>query len=265
MTTARVSVIIPTFNRAATLPRAVESVLRQTHPAHEVIIVDDGSTDSTSHVVASLVAKDGRIRCIRQENLGAPAARNAGVAVAKGDYIAFQDSDDEWNEAFLARLLALHTRPKFVAFCSLRTIDTEGEAVNYGKPIARPEKLLLTTNCISTQTALIDATLLENRQFDESLSRFQDWDLWLDMLDDANFVHLPEPLATQHLQRDSLTFRVNTLDTSLRRIIRKHWRKMRRSPGSFLRLALGAFLVRPLRRASVESDSLRRIRERSAS
>ena len=96
----RVSVIIPAFNADATLERAVESVLRQTHPAMEIIVINDGSSDST-HEVASRLP----VRYFRQENLGAGAARNRGIGVAEGEWVAFLDSDDEFLPNMLEDLL----------------------------------------------------------------------------------------------------------------------------------------------------------------
>ena len=91
-----VSVIIPTYNRAARLPMSVESVLNQTYRDLEIIIVDDGSTDLTEDVVRAM--SDSRIRYIKHpRNLGGCKARNTGVSNAKGEYIAFQDSDDVWH------------------------------------------------------------------------------------------------------------------------------------------------------------------------
>ena len=90
-----VSVVIPTFNRAHLIMRALQSVLTQTFTAWETIVVDDGSTDDTETVVLSL--GDSRIRYCRQpENRGPAAARNRGMREAKGEFIAFLDSDDEW-------------------------------------------------------------------------------------------------------------------------------------------------------------------------
>ena len=91
----KVSVIIPTHNRAALLPRAVQSVLAQTFTDFELIIVDDASTDRTPSVVAAIA--DPRLRPFRhQRNLGVSAARNTGIANARGHYVAFLDDDDEW-------------------------------------------------------------------------------------------------------------------------------------------------------------------------
>lgn len=96
-----VSVIIPTFNRSHILPEAIESVLRQTYPRLELLIVDDGSTDDTGEVVSSF--KDDRIRMIRHpKNAGVSTARNTGLAEAKGDFVSFLDSDDLWMPEKLA-------------------------------------------------------------------------------------------------------------------------------------------------------------------
>lgn len=91
MSVPKFSVIIPTYNAAATLGRAVVSVLDQHHPAHEVIVVDDGSTDETAATVAAF---GNRVRYLFQRNAGVSAARNAGVAAATGDWLAFLDADD---------------------------------------------------------------------------------------------------------------------------------------------------------------------------
>lgn len=90
------SVVIPTFNRAHTLPRALGSVLGQSLTLWEVIVVDDGSTDTTKQVVAECAAKDSRIRYVKTENRGVSAARNTGARLATGKWLAFLDSDDEW-------------------------------------------------------------------------------------------------------------------------------------------------------------------------
>jgi glycosyltransferase involved in cell wall biosynthesis len=93
------SVIIPSYNNGATLARAIESVLKQTYAAHEIIIVDDGSTDDTAVVVGRF---EGRVRYLHQANAGVSAARNAGMAAATGNWLAFVDADDEFAPERLA-------------------------------------------------------------------------------------------------------------------------------------------------------------------
>jgi GT2 family glycosyltransferase len=95
-----ISVIIPAYNAAATLPRALDSVLTQTWPAHEIIVVDDGSSDATGEVARSYA---GRVRYVRQDNAGPSAARNQGVTAASGEWIAFLDADDWYYPERLAR------------------------------------------------------------------------------------------------------------------------------------------------------------------
>lgn len=91
-----VSVILPTFNRAALLREAIESALAQTYRNLEVIVIDDGSVDETPRVLAELSARDPRVRTFRQDNAGVSAARNHALALSQGDYIAYLDSDDIW-------------------------------------------------------------------------------------------------------------------------------------------------------------------------
>jgi glycosyltransferase involved in cell wall biosynthesis len=95
-----ISALIPTYNRAALIEQAIESVLNQTYPVHEIVIVDDGSTDDTRTVVQDYIHRskntDPPVRYIRQSQQGAAVARNTGVAAASGDWIAFLDSDDRW-------------------------------------------------------------------------------------------------------------------------------------------------------------------------
>src|SRR5690606_12336104 len=89
--TCRFSVIVPAYNRAALLPRCLDSLRGQTFDDFEVIVVDDGSTDATPELVAEYVRREGRIRSLRQDNAGAATARNRGAETARGDYLLFLD------------------------------------------------------------------------------------------------------------------------------------------------------------------------------
>jgi glycosyltransferase involved in cell wall biosynthesis len=117
------SVIIPTYNRAALIGAALESVFAQEFADYEVIVVDDGSTDQT----AEMVARHGdRVRYVRQENRGPAAARNLGISQARGEYICFLDSDDLWFPWTLqayAQAISAHNRPAFVAGTDVKFSD----------------------------------------------------------------------------------------------------------------------------------------------
>ncbi|HXQ73880.1 MAG TPA: glycosyltransferase family A protein [Pyrinomonadaceae bacterium] len=109
------SVIIPTFNRAEFLKQTLESVWRQTFTDYEVIVVDDGSTDETAAWLSEVASK---IKPIRQENSGPGAARNKGAEHARGEYLAFLDSDDlwfPWTLETVAKLIAQHNRPALIS------------------------------------------------------------------------------------------------------------------------------------------------------
>jgi glycosyltransferase involved in cell wall biosynthesis len=124
----KVSVIIPTYNRAAFVGKAVESVLNQTFKDYEVIVVDDGSTDDTCSVLAQY---RNRIRYLHQKNAGVSAARNTGVKLAASEWIAFLDSDDEWSDRYLAEQLKVASSDvsMLVADCIFRGL--KGEESSY--------------------------------------------------------------------------------------------------------------------------------------
>jgi len=105
-----ISVVIPSYNSAGCLAGAIKSVLDQTRPADEIIVVDDGSKDNTGEVCGRFA---GKVRYVRQENAGASTARNTGIAAARGDWLAFLDADDLWDPKKLeSQLAALARHPE---------------------------------------------------------------------------------------------------------------------------------------------------------
>jgi glycosyltransferase involved in cell wall biosynthesis len=126
-----ITVIVPTFNRARQLPGAVESVLAQSHRELEVIVVDDGSTDDTEAIIATLQRQDSRVTALRQPNAGVAAARNHGLDRAQGDLIAFLDSDDRWSPDKLRFQLACLERVPDVGmiWTDMNGVDGSGSVI----------------------------------------------------------------------------------------------------------------------------------------
>lgn len=131
-----VSVIVPTYNRAYCVCRAIESVCAQSHTNWELLLVDDGSTDNTAQLIASRYGNDPRIRYIYQANAGVSAARNTGIKATLGNFIAFLDSDDAWRPWKLSVQLAC-----FRTFPEVGMVWTEFEAVDATGKMVKPRYL----------------------------------------------------------------------------------------------------------------------------
>jgi len=168
---SRISVIIPTYQHAATLPRALDSLFAQTRQPDEVLVVDDGSTDATVEVLAPYRE---RIAYLYQANQGAPSARNRGFEQSTGELVIFWDADVIGEPTMLERLedALRETSEAAWAYSSFWW----GRRLFQGRPFSA--EALRSQNSIHT-TALIRREDFPG--FDESLKRFQDWDLWLTM------------------------------------------------------------------------------------
>ena len=201
-----VSIVLPTYNRAATLPRAVESVLSQSYSDFELIIVDDGSSDQTKEVISKY--KDQRIRYVYQNNSGASAARNAGIQLARASYVAFQDSDDEWlADKLRAQMGILLARPQgqAVVYSDLLRVSANGSAWVLASPEVVRGRLIdpytgdYQTFGIGLQTSIISrAELISIGGFDNRLPRFIDLDLFSRLAINNRCYRLPSPLVKYH-------------------------------------------------------------------
>jgi glycosyltransferase involved in cell wall biosynthesis len=180
--TPSVSVIIPTHNRARTLPRALDSVLAQTLAIDEIIVVDDGSTDSTAELLAGNYPQ---VTLLQQPNLGVSAARNHGIREAASDWIALLDSDDRWLPTKLEAQFALLAQRPDHRLCHTEEIwIRNGKRVNqmhkHRKSGGRIYSQCLPLCVISPSSVLLHRTLFdETGLFDETLPACEDYDLWL--------------------------------------------------------------------------------------
>lgn len=201
----KVSVILPTYNRAKTIGNAIESVLTQTVPIYELIIADDGSTDGTEELVKSY--PDSRIRYVRaEENQGAAAARNLGLknVSADADFIAFEDSDDCWRPEKIEHQLEAFERFPESGFCYHKIAYTmsDGRVEIVPDESITPEKKsgeiyaqLLYNNLVGCPTLLAKKSVMDAVGFfDESLKAWEDYDLALRLAKKYKALFLDEVL-----------------------------------------------------------------------
>jgi glycosyltransferase involved in cell wall biosynthesis len=197
-----VSVIIPTHNRAELVVRAIASVLAQSRPAEEVMVVDDGSTDGTCELVR------GRFPTVRCEVLpqqrGPSAARNHGIAAANCPWLAFLDSDDEWLAAKLEeQLQALAREPEYLICHTDEIWVRHGRRVNPRRCHQKRGGFIfrhcLPRCAISPSSVLVHRTLLDRvGGFDETLPACEDYDLWLRVCARFPVLYLDRPLVRKH-------------------------------------------------------------------
>ena len=179
-----ISVIIPTYNRETVLPRAITSVLAQKGADFELIIVDDGSTDSTNNFIESR-SPFPVPRVFHQENKGPAAARNLGIKHAQGEWIAFLDSDDEWKPGKLkAQLKFFEENPEYFICQTEEIWIRNGTRVN---PMKKHQKFggWIFEKCLPLCVVSPSAVMMRRKLFgevglfDESLPACEDYDLWL--------------------------------------------------------------------------------------
>lgn len=197
-----ITAIIPTYNRVAHLERAIASVVAQTQPCDELIVVDDGSTDGTVALVEQLSASATiPIRLLRQENRGAAAARNSGIRMAKGRLLAFLDSDDWWLPHKLAlQTAALQAHPHVLISHTREIWFRHGQRVNQKKKHDPPEGDIFAASlrmCVVGMSTVMARRELFDRygMFAESLPCCEDYDLWLRVGCREPFLLVPEALT----------------------------------------------------------------------
>ncbi|MCQ2053814.1 MAG: glycosyltransferase [Fibrobacter sp.] len=217
-----ISVVIPTYNRAELTKRAALSVLSQTYKDLELIIVDDGSTDNTADVVASL--NDSRVHYIYQENSGACVARNNGIEHAVGEFIAFHDSDDVWHVDKLEKQMAvLQEKNADVVFCrmnKMRDGKKVGTISDYFKEGFLGRNIL--PMAIGTQTLIGKSEVFKANRFDPDMPRFQEFETLVRIQKNHSIYCMDESLVDYILQDDSISMNPKKFLQAWNLLLSKH-------------------------------------------
>ena len=237
----KVSVIIPTYNRAKLIGRAIQSVLNQSYRDFEIIVVDDGSTDNTEEVVKSF--NDERIKYIRhRKNRGGSAARNTGIKVAKGEYIGFLDDDDEWLPEKLEKHVEkfqVSSKNVGVIYCG-SNIVLESSRVSVKKfvPVLRGNLFLnfLENNCI----IMGGSTFIVRKEcfkrvglFDEALPTQQDWEMLIRISRYYEFDIIPDALVKYYIHTNTHGARFINVDAAIQgkeTLMRKYGNDLTKHP-----------------------------------
>lgn len=243
MTAPAVSVVLPTYNRAPILGRAIRSVLAQSFRDLELLVVDDGSTDETREVVGSF--QDTRVHYLPQAHHGSPAvARNIGMREASAPLVAFQDSDDEWLIDKLARQLsALQAAGSGTGLiCGGYIVSPVAADAHYQGADARMQAgdwspgNILDFRFIAPTWLARRETLLAAGGFDETLPNLEDWEFAFRLFQQTRMVALDSPLLLKHGSDDGLNAVKTSRIASLQMILREHGKLWHRHPRILARL-----------------------------
>lgn len=204
-----VSVIIPTYNREQLVIESIRSVLEQTYSDLELIVVDDCSTDNTAQCIKAIGDKRIKYYCL-EKNSGACVARNLGIEVSKGEYIAFQDSDDLWYPRKLEiQLRTLNESGADVCFHKLLRHYLDNTPDDYFPALDRSafksHQEMCNYTLISTQTILGHRKVFMEHQFDPMVKKAQDYDWGVRASRNYLFYYLDEALVEQRFQMDSIS------------------------------------------------------------
>jgi glycosyltransferase involved in cell wall biosynthesis len=222
--TPRISVVIPAYNAMRFLPAAVDSVFAQSFRDFEILLVDDGSTDTIREFAAG--CDDPRLRLVRQENRGVSAARNRGIAEARGEFVAFLDADDLWDPPKLERQLAVLAADPRAGLChtGVRFIDEFGRETGRPQIAARAVQRwadVVRENPVACgSTPLVrTACLREAGPFDEALRFAEDWDLWIRIAARHHFRAIRAPLTAYRRHSAAATNHRPNMIPSMQRVL----------------------------------------------
>ncbi|HEY9603932.1 MAG TPA: glycosyltransferase [Allocoleopsis sp.] len=223
---SQISVIIPVYNGERTIEETIRSVLNQTFKDLELIVIDDGSKDSTLEIISCIT--DPRLKVFSYPNLGQAASRNRGIARACGEYISFLDADDLWTPDKLeAQFQALQENPQAaVAYSWTKCIDESGEFSRRGSHISATgdvyAQLLLIDFIENGSNPLIRTqALAEVGDFDESMVPSEDRDMWLRLAARYHFVAVPSPQVLYRQSVNSESANVVRMEAASLRVIER--------------------------------------------
>lgn len=227
-----VSVIMPTFNREVLLVEAVDSVLRQSYKYWELIIVDDGSVDNTAAIVKERYGNDLRIKYLHQSNQGQSVARNNGVESSSGEYVAFLDSDNLWEEHRLREgVEILKNNPQIgLCYADVIYIDAQGDEihrVNMPRHSGFVFPKLIVDNFVSMNTVMVRKSVLPSiRPFNQANRLDEDYELWLDMSVKNQYFYIPQYLARYRIEGERISnnfmIRLDANEATVKKTITKY-------------------------------------------
>lgn len=224
----KVSVVIPAYNAAWCVGRAVESVLAQDYCDYELIVVDDGSQDETPKVLAGY---GNAIRIVRKANGGLSSARNAGIHAAQGEYVAFLDADDWWLATKLARQVTLMEAKPGVVFCSTAaTVQTpDGHTLNEWRCTKAEGCVLEQIFHANATVAGSGSTVMARRKallatggFDETLRSLEDIDMWMRLATLGDYACIEDALAVILKHPVSMSKNLDVMRTSAMAVMKKN-------------------------------------------
>ncbi len=204
-----VSVIMPAYNAEAFIADSIQSVLAQTYPNWELLVIDDTSSDKTKEIVKGFSEKDKRIKLLENDsNLGTHHSRNKGIKAAQGDLIAFLDADDQWKPGKLYTQVKILQKENVAAcFSSYELISENGEPLNKmieALPRLSYEKLLK-ANYVGNLTGIYDAQKI-GKIYCPEISKRQDWALWLKVIEKGGPMKgIEESLAMYRVRKNSIS------------------------------------------------------------
>jgi glycosyltransferase involved in cell wall biosynthesis len=200
------SIIIPTYNRAHLISRAIDSVVNQTYKNWELIIVDDGSTDNTKELVENYSRKDNRVRYVYQENAERSAARNKGIENAKGEYVCFLDSDDYYLPNHLLNLSKHISSDETIYYVGL-VIEKDDKLTNRHETPVNGLKLFdkLCFATIHSQQVCVPVKIAKIFKFDTSIRIAEDVELWIRMNEKYAFKFIENSFSVVVVDHDERT------------------------------------------------------------